>query len=58
MSKIYQIYGQDAHVMTKELLKAAQAITLVPPAGPIVLRPNLVIAGTPCTCGSLNGIYN
>ncbi len=47
MSKIYQIYGQDAHEMTLKLLEAADAIRLVPAGGSVALKPNLVIAGTP-----------
>ncbi len=47
MSKIYQIYGEDAHGMTVKLLEAADAIRLVPEGGSVALKPNLVIAGTP-----------
>ena len=48
MSKIYQIYGSDAHIMTKELLKAANAISLIDASNKTVaLKPNLVVAGTP-----------
>ena len=47
MSKIYQIYGQDAHDMTVKLLEASDAIRLVPSGGSVALKPNLVIAGTP-----------
>ena len=47
MSKIYQIYGKDAHEMTVKLLEAANAIALVPEGGNVALKPNLVIAGTP-----------
>ena len=47
MSKIYQIYGQDAHDMTQKLLEASDAARLVPPGGSVALKPNLVIAGTP-----------
>ena len=47
MSKIYQIYGQDAHEMTVKLLEASDAIRLVPKGGSVALKPNLVIAGTP-----------
>ncbi len=47
MSKIYQIYGQDAHEMTLELLRASDAFRLVPSGGSVALKPNLVIAGTP-----------
>lgn len=47
MSKIYQIYGKDAHEMTLRLLSAANAIDRVPAGGSVALKPNLVIAGTP-----------
>lgn len=47
MSKIYQIYGRDAHDMTLKLLEASNAIALVPPGGSVALKPNLVVAGTP-----------
>lgn len=47
MSTIYQIYGQDAHEMTRKLLEAAGAIRLVPHGGSVALKPNLVISGTP-----------
>ena len=47
MSKIYQIYGQNAHEMTLKLLEASDAIRLVPPGSSVALKPNLVIAGTP-----------
>ena len=47
MSKIYQIYGRDAHGMTLRLLEAARAIELVPAGGSVALKPNLVVTGTP-----------
>lgn len=47
MSKIYQIYGQNAHEMTKKLLESANAASLVPSGGPVALKPNLVVADTP-----------
>ncbi len=47
MSKIYQIYGGDAHALTLSLLDAANAIERVPAGGSVALKPNLVIAGTP-----------
>jgi len=47
MSKIYQIYGQDAHDMTLRLLEASEAICLVPDGSSVALKPNLVVAGTP-----------
>lgn len=47
MSKIYQIYGRDAHEMTLQLLEAAEAIRLVPEGGSVALKPNLVVAAPP-----------
>ena len=48
MSKIYNIYGNDAFTMTLELLKAANAISLVSNNNKTVaLKPNLVVAGKP-----------
>ena len=47
MSKIWQIYGEDAHEMTMRLLEASDAIRLVPHGGSVALKPNLVVAGTP-----------
>ena len=47
MSRIYQIYGKDAHDMTLRLLEASNAIERVPSGGSVALKPNLVIAGTP-----------
>ena len=55
MSKIYQIYGQDAHDMTLRLLEAAEAIRLVPDGGSVALKPNLVIAGTPESGSTTHG---
>ena len=47
MSKIYNIYGTDAHTMTMKLLEASNAISLVPSGANVALKPNLVVAGTP-----------
>ena len=47
MSRIYQIYGQDAHDMTVKLLEASRAHALVPAGGSVALKPNLVVAGSP-----------
>ena len=47
MRKIFNIYGQDAHEMTKKLLDASEAYKLVPSGGDVALKPNLVVAGTP-----------
>lgn len=49
MSQIYQIYGQNAHAMTKALMAAASISTIIPAGSSIALKPNLVIAGTPDT---------
>ena len=47
MSKIYQVYGNDAHEMTLQLLNASEAFRLVPPGAGVALKPNLVVVGTP-----------
>ena len=49
MSKIYEIYGTDSAKMTKELMKAASVSDSIPKGADIVLKPNLVRAGTPDT---------
>jgi uncharacterized protein (DUF362 family) len=47
MSKIYQVYGNDAHEMTLRLLEASEAYRLVKPGESVALKPNLVVVGTP-----------
>ncbi len=47
MRKIYSIYGTNSHDMTKKLLEASEAISLVPSGADVALKPNLVVAGTP-----------
>ena len=47
MRNIFNIYGTDAHTMTKTLLRASNAISLVRPGSNVALKPNLVVAGTP-----------
>ena len=49
MSKIYEIYGSDAHEMTLRLLEAARAAETLPKDASIALKPNLVMAGRPET---------
>ncbi len=44
MAKIYEIYGTDAHEMTKELMKSAGVSDMIPKGANIVLKPNLVCA--------------
>lgn len=47
MSKIYEIFGEDAHEMTLSLLTAADAASRIPADASIALKPNLVIAARP-----------
>lgn len=47
MSKIYEIYGEDPHKMTKELMSAAKVSESIPEGTDIVLKPNLVCANRP-----------
>ena len=49
MSKIYQVYGTDAHSMTMSLMQAADVASLIPAGASIALKPNLVIAAKPET---------
>ena len=45
MSKIYEIFGSDAHHMTVSLMKAADVAAAIPKGAKIALKPNLVKAG-------------
>ncbi len=45
MAKIYEVYGTDAHRMTKELMTAAGVAAMIPEGASIALKPNLVKAG-------------
>ena len=47
MAEIYEIFGDDAHQMTMELLQAADAAAGIEPDAKIVLKPNLVTDSTP-----------
>ena len=49
MAKIYEIYGTDAHEMTKALMSSADVASTIPEDADIALKPNLVRAGTPET---------
>lgn len=44
---IYQIYGTDAHAMTKALMEAARVAELIPSGASVALKPNLVLAQRP-----------
>lgn len=41
---IYQIYGTDAHAMTKALMERADVAAMIPKNASVALKPNLVIA--------------
>lgn len=47
MSTIYQIYGSDAHQMTKALMQAADVASRIPAGASVALKPNLVVAAHP-----------
>ena len=47
MSKIFEIYGSDAHKMTVALMEAANVADMIPKGGSVALKPNLVVAGRP-----------
>ncbi len=47
MSKIYEIFGSDAHTMTKELMEAGEVIAKIPSGIEVALKPNLVVAKSP-----------
>ena len=51
MSKIYEIYGTDAHEMTKALMQAAEVADRIAACFPrnanIALKPNLILAADP-----------
>lgn len=49
MSKIYEVFGTDAHQMTMALMEAAKAAEMIPAGVSVALKPNLVVAGTPDT---------
>jgi len=52
---IYQIYGSDAHRMTKALMEAADVIKQIPSGASVALKPNLVVAGTPESGATTHG---
>ncbi len=47
MPGIYEIFGSDAHRMTKELMEAARIAEAVPAGASVALKPNLVVADSP-----------
>nr|MCR5591589.1 DUF362 domain-containing protein [Lachnospiraceae bacterium] len=46
MSRIYEIYGTDAHSMTMQLMEAADVAGMIKKGAKIVIKPNLVTANT------------
>lgn len=44
MSGIFEIYGTDAHEMTKSLMREARVADIIPSGSSIALKPNLVNA--------------
>lgn len=46
-TKIYEIFGADAHSMTVSLMDAAQVAAMIPAGASVALKPNLVVAGSP-----------
>ena len=46
-TKLYEIYGTDAHVMTKALLEAARIEERIPSGASVALKPNLILAASP-----------
>lgn len=47
MSKIFEIFGNEPHEMTKALMKAESIAEQIPKGASIALKPNLVHAGRP-----------
>lgn len=47
MAYIYEIFGSDAHTMTKALMERADIIHAIPSGAPVALKPNLVVAAAP-----------
>jgi len=47
MSKIYEIFGTDAHGMTVALMEAANVVETIPGGASVALKPNLVVSGSP-----------
>ncbi len=44
---IYEIFGTDAHEMTKSLMEAARIADCIPRGSSIALKPNLILAARP-----------
>ena len=44
MSRIYEIFGTNAHAMTRALMESAGAACKIPSGASVALKPNLVVA--------------
>ena len=49
MSRIYEIFGTDAHAMTYALMERAEVAAAIPAGAGVALKPNLVVAAAPET---------
>lgn len=47
MGSIYEIFGSDAHAMTKKLMEAAKIADKIPAGADVALKPNLVVSKPP-----------
>ncbi|QAT48669.1 DUF362 domain-containing protein [Caproiciproducens sp. NJN-50] len=47
MSKMYEIFGNDAYSMTRKLMEAAEVIKKIPSGANVALKPNLVVSKSP-----------
>ena len=50
MNPIYEIYGTDAHEMTKRLMAEAKVAARIPSGAVIALKPNLINAERAVYC--------
>ena len=46
MSRIYEIFGTNAHAMTRALMESAGAACKIPSGASVALKPNLVVAAS------------
>ena len=47
MPVIYEIFGSDAHEMTRALMEKADVARQIPAGASVALKPNLVVAASP-----------
>lgn len=55
MSKIYEIFGYDARVMTRALMERANVASMIPVGADVALKPNLVVAKSPDAGATTHG---